>query len=113
MVSQEAESLALRLLASYPAVPVSRMAVLAIAEALDRMGLDIAEPVVERARAEIVKIPSVAQLYDVADEIRSEAREERPALLPGQFIEAMPDHVREKWNALQAKWKTEAEEPYT
>lgn len=83
------------------------MAVLAIAEALGRMGLDIAELVVERARAEIVKIPSVAQLYDVADEIRSETREKQPVLSPGQFVEAMPDHVREKWNALQAKWKAE------
>jgi hypothetical protein len=57
------------------------MSVIAIAESLERMGFDIAEAVIERARAELVKPPSIAQLYEVAHDIRVEAAErDRPAL---------------------------------
>jgi hypothetical protein len=82
------------------------MSVVAIAESLDRMGLDIAEAVIERARAELVKPPSIAQLYEVAHDIRVEAAErDRPALPSAEeFVSAMPDEVREKWHATQAKW---------
>jgi hypothetical protein len=106
MVSDQAQALALRLLASYPGVPATKMAVAALAESLDRMGLDIAEAVVERARTELVRVPSVAQLYEVARDIRVEAAEQdRPALPSAEeFVSAMPDEVREKWHATQAKW---------
>lgn len=104
-ITQEAEALALRLLASYPAVPPSRMTVLALAESLDRMGLDIAEPVVERARSEFVRVPSVAQLYEVARQIREEAPETKAQLPMGEFMEQMPGEVRVKIEALHAKWE--------
>lgn len=108
MVTEQARGLALRLLASYPGWPVSEMSVIAISEALDRMGLDIAEPVVERVRSEQLKPPSIAELYEVARQVRRESEErERPALTPGQFVEQMPPEVLEKWRALQAKWARE------
>jgi hypothetical protein len=107
-ISETAEGLALRLLASYPGVPASKMAVAALAESLDRIGLDIAERVVERARGEIIRVPSVAQLYEVAREIRTEIVErEHPALSPGEFVSEMPPEVRDKWHALQSKWVAE------
>jgi hypothetical protein len=85
------------------------MSVLAIAESLDRMGLDIAEPVVERIRSEHFKPPSVAELYETARQVRKETSErEQPALTPGEFVEQMPPEVLEKWRALQAKWAEEA-----
>jgi hypothetical protein len=106
MVTEEARALALRLLASYPGWPVSEMSVIALAESLDRMGLDIAEAVVERARTELVKPPSIAQLYEVAHDIRVEEAGDRPALpaSEGEIVAEMPDEVREKWHSLQAKW---------
>jgi len=106
-ISQTAEGLALRLLASYPSVPASKMAVAALAESLDRMGLDIAEAVVERARTELVRVPSVAQLYEVAREIREETTVyDRPALPAGAEAEAleMPQEARDAIARLREKW---------
>lgn len=89
------------------------MVVVAIAESLDRMGLDIAEAVVDRARTEIVKIPSVAQLYEVAREVRIEveAREFRqPALPAGEEVAAWPPEVAEKVHAMIEGHKVIVEE---
>jgi hypothetical protein len=85
---------------------VSEMSVVAIAESLDRMGLDVAEAVIERARAELVKPPSIAQLYEVARDIRVEAAERDHPALPSaeEIVSEMPDEVREKWHAMQAGW---------
>jgi hypothetical protein len=86
------------------------MAVAALAESLDRMGLDVAEPVVERARTELVRVPSVAQLYEVAREIRKEIDErEHPALSPGEFLSAMPPEVRERVDRMHERWGAEPE----
>jgi hypothetical protein len=83
------------------------MAVVAIAEALDRIGADIAEDVVERARSEIVRVPSVAQLYEVAREIRIEAKPIQPTLTPGEFLAEMPPDVKERVVAMQDRWASE------
>ena len=85
---------------------MSEMSVVAIAESLDRMGLDIAEAVIERARAELVKPPSIAQLYEVARDIRVEAAERDHPALPSaeEIVSEMPDEVRERWHAMQASW---------
>jgi hypothetical protein len=107
MVSDQAQALALRLLASYPGVPATKMAVAALAESLDRMGLDIAEAVVERARTELVRVPSVAQLYEVAHEIRQETVvHERPSLPAGDEATAleMPQEARDAIARLREKW---------
>ena len=102
MVTDQARGLALRLLASYPGWPVSEMSVLAIAESLDR--IDEAEAVVDRARTEFSKPPSVAQLYEVATEIRRQADvPDRYALSPGVVMAEMPPDVREKIAALHDK----------
>lgn len=81
---------------------MSEMSVVAIAESLDRMGLDIAEAVIERARAELVKPPSIAQLYEVAHDIHVETAErDRPALPSAEeFVSAMPDDIRAKVRAM-------------
>ncbi len=84
------------------------MAVAALAESLDRMGLDVAEPVVERARTELVRVPSVAQLYEVAREIRKEIDErEHPALSPGELLSAMPPEVRQRVKRMHERWDAE------
>lgn len=78
------------------------MTVLAFGEALDRMGLDIAEAVVERVRSDFVKVPSVAQLYEVARDIRDEQQRPTPrlALTASQVFEAMPQEIRDKVHAM-------------
>lgn len=83
----------------------------ALAESLDRMGLDIAEDVVERARTEITRVPSVAQLYEVAREVRAEraaiVREPIAALPPGEVLASMPAEVAEKVRAMHERWDAE------
>jgi rubrerythrin len=79
------------------------MSMLALAESLDRIGDDIAEAVAERARSELIKPPSVAQLYEIAREIRKEIDErEHPALAASEFREniPMPDDIRAKVRAM-------------
>jgi hypothetical protein len=86
------------------------MAVVALAEALDRIGADIAEAVVDRARSEIVKVPSVAQLYEVAREVRTESKPVQPTLTPGEFLAEMPADVKERVVAMQERWASEVVE---
>jgi hypothetical protein len=89
------------------------MAVAAYADALDRMGLDIAEDVVDRARTEIVKVPSVAQLYEVARELRLEhaKAEQTPlyALPVGEVLAEWPAEVTEKVHSMIEGSKVDAE----
>jgi hypothetical protein len=107
MPSNEAKALAAALLASYPGSYVTEMTVLAIGDSLDRIGLDIAVELVDRARTEFLKAPSVAEIHELARDIRREAEESDHstlALSPGEFLAEMPPEVRERVLAMQEKW---------
>lgn len=59
-----------RLLASYPGRQIGLTNIEVIAEALDEIGLDIAEEVVRDLQQYCPDPPSVAQVRDVADDVR-------------------------------------------
>jgi hypothetical protein len=110
--TDEAKVLAAALLANYPGSYVTELNVLAVADSLDRCGMDIASIVVDRARFEFLKPPSVAQIYELARTIRTEIDEEehpRFALTPGEFVEEMPPEVREKVAAMRKRWAKNAD----
>ena len=97
MPSEQAKALAAMVLAHYPGEFIAEMNVLALADTLDRIGMDIAEQVVDHARLEVTRPPSSAQLYAIARQIRAELddREQKmrqPVLPPGT---EMPAEVRE------------------
>lgn len=114
VISHEADVLATRLLASYPGWPVSEMSIGALAEAFDRMGLDIAADVALRVQSENEKPPSVATLFETAREVRAErGRAEQPplyALPAGEVLEEWPPEVAEKVHAMIEGHKVDVEE---
>ncbi len=111
MPSDEARALASALLANYPGSYISEMNVLAIADSLDRIGLNTAAEVVDRARTEILRVPSVAQLYQLATEVREEAvaAEVPPMLPPGEVLTSMPNDVREAVMRMHERWAENVE----
>jgi hypothetical protein len=112
MPSDEAKVLAAALLANYPGSYVTQMNVLAVADTLDYCGIDIAAEVVGRARFEFKKPPSTGQIHELSREIRGErVAENLPslALAAGEFVEQMPDDVRERVREMVAGWADEEE----
>lgn len=93
----EAKALSSMLLGHYPGNFVNDINVLALADTLERIGLDIALEVVERAKVEFAKPPSSAQLYAVAREVREEVSRPEPApMLPMAEPVPMPEEIRVK-----------------
>jgi len=100
MVSIQARALATMLLGNYPGSGISEVNVIALADTFERMGMDIAPQVAERARVEHDRPPSSAQLYAIAREVRSEVgnnewRASRPTLTAIEGVE-MPEELRSK-----------------
>ena len=100
MPSEKAKALAEVLLANYPGNAIAAMNVLALADTLERMGLDVAPEVVERARSELERPPSSATLYAIAREVRaevdeSERRTNQPTLAAAEAVE-MPEDIRQR-----------------
>jgi hypothetical protein len=92
------------LLANYPGRGVAEVNVIAIAETFERMGMDIAPRVAERAQAELEHPPSSAELYTIAREVRLEVgenewRASRPSLTAIEGVE-MPEELRNKVNEM-------------
>jgi hypothetical protein len=104
MVSIQARTLATMLLGNYPGSGIQEMNVLALAETFERMGMDIAPQVADRAKTELDRPPSSAQLYAIAREVRIEVgandwRAERPTLAAIEGVE-MPEELRAKVHAM-------------
>lgn len=100
MVSIQARALATMLLGNYPGSGISEVNVLALADTFERMGMDIAPQVAERAQVEFDRPPSSAQLYTIAREIRIEVgtnewRANRPSLAAIEGVD-MPEELRTK-----------------
>lgn len=94
MPNNETRALAAMLLGHYPGSFVNEMNVHALAETLERVGLDIAPAVVERAKTDFIKPPSSAQLYEIAREVRAET-EPRQALPQMTLVGIeMPEEIR-------------------
>jgi hypothetical protein len=72
------------------------MSVLAVGEAVDRIGEDIAETVVEMARNENSKPPSVAELYAIARRVRNDQAPHR-LTLPSVDGIPMPPDIKAKY----------------
>lgn len=111
MPSDEAKALATAILAHYPGEFIAEMNVLALADTLERIGMDIAPEVAERARLELLKPPSSAQLYTIAREIRDEQTKlERAFQLPSAVGVQMPLEIRQMVEEMTERWKVEATE---
>jgi len=100
MVSIQARTLATMLLGNYPGRGIAEVNVIALAETFERMGMDIAPRVAERAQTEFEHPPSSAQLYAIAREVRIEVgenewRASRPTLAAIEGVE-MPEELRTK-----------------
>jgi hypothetical protein len=113
MPTDEALALAGALLANYPGSVFTALSQAAVADTLERCGMDIAAALVDRARFEFTKPPSAAQLHELAREIRFEADEAEhvpiAALPAGEILAEMPPDVRERVKRMQASWADEDE----
>lgn len=108
MVDATARALAAKLLASYPGWPLSEMNNLAVADALERIGMDIAADVVEQVALSADRPPSVAQVFEAGRRIRlaESQREEQERLMlvaPSPGID-MPENVKARIAVLNAGW---------
>ena len=111
MPSDEARALATAILAHYPGEFIAEMNVLALADTLERIGMDIAAEVAERARHDLKKPPSSAALYAIAHEIREERNHlERSYELPAAVGVQMPLEVRQMVEEMTERWKVDEAE---
>jgi hypothetical protein len=93
----QARALASMLLGHYPGNAITEMNILALGDTLERIGLDIAPQVVERAKADLSRPPSSAQLYAIAREVRVEVAPPPPKLYLAlsEGVE-MPEEIQAK-----------------
>lgn len=102
-------------MASYPGYAHNEMNVLALADAFERMGEDIAEEVTYQALVAYERPPSVAQLVAVARDVRASQRPPDPfshkAIMAAE-PQDMPDEIRETLVNLYEKWSESEERDY-
>jgi hypothetical protein len=114
VITERTKALALRLFAAFPGRGVQEMHVLSAAEELGRYPDKLADEVVSRVRAEFCNPPSVAEIVEVASDIRREHPEPRLALVrSSEDLEEleMPEEVRRRIHELIERWAEENEAP--
>jgi hypothetical protein len=107
VITERTKALALRLFAAFPGRGVQEMHVLSAAEELGNYPDDIADEIVARIRADFRSPPSVAEIVEVAGEVRRERNQSQLALSRASVdveVTEMPPEVREKVKSLLERW---------
>jgi hypothetical protein len=113
VITERTKALALRLFAAFPGRGVQEMHVLSAAEEFGHYPDDLADEIVSRLRADFRNPPSVAEIVEVAADIRREHPDAQPAL-PRSATDLepldVPEDVQKHITELFEKWHHEDED---